>query len=121
MTIFNDTNRNRVIKIQEILSLIEKSAISNKASAHELWQLLTPAIDDISTLVNAETMEPEQAEPAQVPDADAAPIQHTPKSQKNTDWYQMHIWAYEMPLVELNRLVAIYVNRIADELDSKTT
>ncbi len=118
MTIFNDTNRNRVSKMQEVLSLIEKSAISNKATADELWELIQPIVDDISALVNAQIVKPEQAQDT---DIDAAPVQHTPKSQKNSDWYQMHVWANEMPLVELNRLVAIYVNRVEDELNNGTT
>lgn len=114
MTIFTDTNMNRVTKIQEILGHLKKSFASNKASHDDAWKLLKPAIEDISVLVGAEAREPEQAEPAEAP----AAVQAATEGVTPTQQHQMREWAKTAPIGDLTTVMAIYLNRLDEELNS---
>ena len=108
MTIFTDTNHGRVDKIIDFVNLIKKSAASNKATSADTWELLSPAMEAIAELVGAEAKQPTQEAPAAAETRTSA--------DKRPEWYKLHQMAHDAPLKELNRVVAIYVNRVDEEL-----
>jgi hypothetical protein len=120
MTVLNDTNRGRVAKMVETVALIEKSALSNKASQEDLWALLSPIVDAIQLLLDAEAR-PNDA-PAEAGDGLEAEeptivIQHDKPltGQKPARWFTIYQLAQEAPLDELTRAMAVFLNRV-DEL-----
>lgn len=115
MTIFNDTNVKRVEKIREIVTLLGKSVESNKASHADVWKLLQPAIDDIGALVGAQGQQADQ-DATGGPESVAEPVSTSAPKEEEPAWYTLHRLAQDLPLKDLNRLVAIYVNRVDDEL-----
>jgi hypothetical protein len=134
VTIHNDTNKNRVSKLQEIMGLLRKSITSNNASNEEVWELLKPAIDDMSVLVGAKAKQPEQAQPVEAPAA-----AETRKSTDTTNTHEivcnrcgngynrqnaLNTWtlgeiAAQAPLEDLGGAMTTIVNRFEEALETK--
>lgn len=98
----NSTNQGRVTKIVETVNLLWKSAASNQASSEEVWALMEPALTAISDLLGTE--EPDKPEPA------------PQTTQEAPRYIQIREMAQEAPLKELTMAMAVFINRIEDEL-----
>jgi hypothetical protein len=144
VTIFNDTNRGRVSKIQEILNLLDKSAKSNKATSDEVWQLLEPVINQMSDILGAKAEAPAapvtDADRYNSPNADCLNGLHQNEgddvcvrcgkdlNEASTDLHTyttagreplgitIKRMAEEAPLKDLTYAMAIYLNRLVEEL-----
>ena len=119
MTIFNDTNRNRVLKLQDTLALLNKSFASNNATNDDMWDLLQPAIQDMESILRggrpSERGSESAAEDSTAPSSSPAP---QPQGRE-----PLHLTikklAEEAPLKDLTTAMAVYLNRIDEELHKK--
>jgi len=107
--IHNETNAKRVEKMMDTLKLIGKSAKSNKATADDLAELLTPLIRKLRPLMGAASPAGQQ-EPA-----------HTSGRVGSTapQWASVQDMAREASLKDLTGAMAVYLNRIDEALDDE--
>lgn len=118
MTIFTKTNETRVVKILEILAHLKKSIASNKASQDDIWKLLQPAIDEMSSLLGAQTEAPAPSESAETgSESVRAAQQAQEKAHRAPDYIQIREAAQTAPLNELHAAVLIYISRVEEELE----
>lgn len=110
MSFLNQTNVARVNKITEIIALLKKSAVSNKSTENEIWDVVEPAIQALADLCNTE-----------VPDAPKAPESHEGFSARLGEtpplWASIRQMAEEADLKDLTTAMAIYLNRIDEHLN----
>lgn len=101
MTIFTGTNEGRVNKIVEITKLLQKSFTSNNPTSDEIRQLMAPALDVVTSLVEAEAPTPE------------------PIKQR----HDIMLWkeAQTAPLSELMLAYTTITSRLADLVDENQT
>lgn len=112
---FNDTNHKRVAKMGDTLDLIKKSADTNGASKEDIWKMLEPVINDIEATLSGATPEaqPPQTEPDQADTS--APVLKDPNGKEPVRITIMNM-ARQAPLRDLTTAVAIFVDRIGEEL-----
>lgn len=109
MTILNQTNRDRVDKMTGTLGLIRKSAKSNMATSDQLWDLLSPLIGSIETMISHEDIPEEPQSSSQPPELGSDP-----------NFSQITVWAQTAPLRDLHAVMHQFMSRIDHELYSKT-
>lgn len=113
MTIFNDTNQKRVEKIVEIVSLLEKSTLSNKASNDDVWQLLEPAINALQELLGEDPPEHSKETVEASPGLSEGTKKHNPDSQEPVH-LQLKRLAEECPVEHISMIMAVVMTRFDD-------
>lgn len=110
----NQTNNTRVHKIVETVALLQKSADSNKASSSEIWELMQPAIDEISELCGVEAERPETRSEDTVHNSVSSTVPSP--NLKPPLWASIRQMAEEASLADLTVAMTVYLNRIDEEL-----
>lgn len=109
MSFFNDTNRKRVQKICDLLDLLETSRTKNNESAESVWMLLQTAISQMESML-AGADAPEPSEPQSEP-------QSRSKNSHTRQDIQIREAAQTASLKDLTMAMAVYLNRIDEELN----
>ncbi|WP_171181158.1 hypothetical protein [Ruegeria sp. HKCCD8929] len=105
MAFDNDTNRGRVQKMIYTLDLIRKSANSNRATSAELGDLLKPLTDELTGIAVTAV---ETARQAKQPAGRC--------SVSGPQWANVRDMAEQADLKDLTVALAVFMNRIEDEL-----
>ncbi len=103
MSFKNSTNATRVNKIVDTIALLQKSADSNEATSEEIWGMMERPLEAIGKLCDADVEAPE-------------PVAKTTSLHKEAAWSSVMIMAREASLKDLTAAMAIYLNRIDEEL-----
>lgn len=109
MTFRNQTNVSRIHKINDMLALLQKSADSNKTSADEVWEVMQPVIDSISELCSVESERP--------PTLGGDTVKSSVNTTKPPLWASIREMAETVPLKDLTVAMAVYLNRLDEELN----
>lgn len=113
MSFLNQTNVARVNKITEIITLLKKSAVSNKSTEKEIWDVVEPAIQALADLCDTET--PKAPEPS-VPDENKEGFLGR-QAVTPPKWASIRQMAEEVDLADLTVAMAVYLNRIDEHLN----
>ena len=113
---FNDTNHGRVAKMRDVVGVMNKSALSNKATPEEWAQMLQPLTQIIEGVTKGASTDfrgrvyPATEKPA------APPLAATQPRHKEPQWATIRRMAEEASLADLTVAMAVYLNRIDEEL-----
>lgn len=118
MAFFNDTNRKRVQKIVEIVHLLQKSGNANSIDREQMWDLLEPAINAIGDAIGEDPQKPSTAAPGASQGLSEGSASSSPSAPPRNEQKHMTIkrMAEEASLKDLTVAMAVYLNRIDEEL-----
>lgn len=111
MTFHGVQNDGRVRKIVDTLDLISKSAKSNRVGSDDEYAMLKPVFDKLGEFGW-------HLKDSLVPEQDS-PTSERPRSQPQ--WFTVRQMAQEASLQDLTYAMAVYLNRIDEELKRKVT